>query len=213
MSKNRNKDWKGYIWTIPLLGVIITIIAILTPTTFRNSWGVEEYYWMWGYIYSYSPGNYLYSQFFGFAYELFFPSIICFSILAIILIALLRVSIEEKRHPGTSGGSIATLGILIVGLIIGYAISMYVGFPIYFKRAFPAAWASMQSMGVDINFWRTNWPNFGMIGPILGGILAILGGVISKYSDKIDEKVITKELSKSKEETQMDEEIKIREKP
>lgn len=213
MSKNRNKHWKDYIWTIPLLGVIITIIGILTPTTYRNSWGVEEYYWMWGFIYSYRPGYYLYTQFFAGAYEMFIPSLICFSILVIILIVLLRVSIKEKQLPGTSGVNIAILGILLIGLIIGYAISMYVGYNIYFQRAFPAEWATMQSMGMDVNFWRTNTLNFGSIGPILGGICAIIGGIISKYSDRIDEKIIAKELLKPKEETQMDDEIKIQEKP
>ena len=213
MSKNRKKDWKVYIWTIPLLWAILTLIGILTPTTYRNSWGVEAYFWIWGYVYSYEPGLGTQSRFFDFAYEVFYPSLICFSILAIILIALFIVLIKEKRHPGTSGGSIALLGILLIVLIIGYAISMQVGYPIYFKRAFPADWATMQSMGMDINFWRTNRPNFGIIGPILGGICAIIGGTISKYSDKIDEKVISKELLKPKEETQMDEEIKIREKP
>jgi hypothetical protein len=209
MNKNRNKHWKDYIWTIPLLGVIITLIGILTPTTYRNSWGVEEYYWMWGFIYSYRPGYYLYTQFFGFAYEIFIPSLICFSILAIILIALLIASTKEKKHPGTLGGRITALGILLIGLTIGYVISMYVGYSFYFQRAFPAEWATMQSMGMDVNFWRTNMPNFGTIGPILGGICGIIGGAISRYSDKIDERVIARELSKPEEETQRDEEIEI----
>lgn len=213
MDKTRNKNWKDYIWTIPLLGVIITIVGILAPTTYRNSWGVEEMIWMWGLVYSYRPGYYQYLQFFTSAYEMFIPSLICFGILVIILITLLRTSIKEKRLPGTSGVTIATLGILLIGLIIGYYISMYVGYIFYFQRAFPAEWAIYQSAGVVINFWWNDIPHFGTIGPILGGICAIIGGVISKYSDKIDEKLITKELSKPKEEAQMDEEIEIQENP
>ena len=213
MDKTRNKNWKDYIWTIPLLGVIITIVGILAPTTYRNSWGVEEMIWMWGLVYSYRPGYYQYLQFFTSAYEMFIPSLICFSILAIILIALLRVSIKEKRLPGTSGVSIATLGILLICLIIGYVISMQVGYMVYFPRAHPAEWAAMQSMGMYLNYWRFNTPNFGTLAPILGGICAIIGGIISRYSDKIDEKVIARELSKTKEEVQIDEEIEIQENP
>jgi hypothetical protein len=213
LNKTRITHWKDYIWTIPVFGVIITLIGILTPTTYRNSWSVEEMFWMWGFIYSYRPGYYLYTQFFTFAYEQFIPSLICFGILVTISIALLRVSIKEKRFPGTSGVTIATLGILLICLIIGYVISMQVGYILYFPRAHPADWAAMQAVGMDLNFWRFNTPNFGTIGPILGGICAIIGGVISKYSDKIDEKLITKELSKSKEEAQMNEEIGIQENP
>ena len=93
---------------------------------------------------------------------------------------------------------------LLIVIIIGYAISMYLGFPIFYKRAYPTEWALMESMGISIGFWTTYKPHFGMIGPILGGICAIIGGATSKYSDRIDEKIITKAIIEPKLDREMD---------
>ena len=203
MEKNRVNDWKKYLWTIPALGFILVFIGLLTPAAYASSFGVSEYFWMWGFTYRSATGYESVYEFFDSAFEIFNPSIICSSILAIILIALLGVSIRERRSPGTTGGSSITLGIIAIFVIIGYAISMHVGFPIFFKRAYPAEWAYLESLGFEIEFWDTYEPHFGMIGPILGGICAIIGGAISKNSDRIDEKMITKELLKPKLETEL----------
>ena len=164
MEKNRIKDWKKYIWSITLLGFLLALIGILTPTAYASVFGLSEYFWMWGLTYRSLIGYGSVTEFFNYAHEIFNPGIICSSILAIIIISLLIVSLKEKRHPGTKGGISITLGMLLIVIIIGYAISMYLGFPIFYKRAYPTEWALMESMGISIGFWTTYKPHFGMIG-------------------------------------------------
>ncbi|MFX1237497.1 MAG: zinc ribbon domain-containing protein [Promethearchaeota archaeon] len=192
-SKN---DWTKYTYVLPLISFIIGIIALITPTGtvsgIYGSMGMVFDLWMWGFwstnVFT-GPGPAT-SEFFIEAYEVFIPSMICFAMIVISLIGILVLAMQEKRGEG-HGITQIIFGIIIIISTIMYMIFVDMGFSQYYERlggTFP------------MSFWSFLTEGFGIIGPIICGIISIIGGGVSKYIQKnpdIVEKIRSKSKNKS----------------
>ena len=179
MSNVERKDWKNYIWTIPALGVILALIGLLTPTAYFSISGYgSQYWWIWGLVYMSQSGYGSDAEFFIEMYEMFIPSMICFVLLFICFFVFISQTIAIKKRPSKSGTGLIIVGILFIAIMIAYYVAMDVGF----------VQVAIRELGYDpgITFWDGMDPHFGFIGPILAGILAIIGGAIASGSDRID---------------------------
>ena len=177
MSYIERKDWKKYIWVIPAIGCLLAFIGLLTPSAYVSIMGVSEYMWMWGLWYA-TDGYDSVTEFYEYAYEIFIPSLICFVLILIGFIILIGLTASIKKNPSRKGSGLINIGIYFIIIVIIYAVAMHIGFPIYYERYFGS------DPGID--FWDGYDPHFGVVGPVIAGICAIIGGIIAQTSGKID---------------------------
>lgn len=151
--------YKNYIWSIPLIGGIISLIALLTPAAYDSSMENYYYYWIWGFV-SYKIG---YIEHIGFDEYILslIPSIICSSILITSMVILIISS--NKYRKGISNMRLFP-GILIITITIVWILLMEIADLIQFGSS----------------FWEPFYPGFGVIGMFIGGALSIIGYAVQK---------------------------------
>ncbi|MFX1480827.1 MAG: hypothetical protein ACFFCI_22290 [Promethearchaeota archaeon] len=171
------RDLKEYFWTIPIFGIIICIIAFLTPAAvFENpQWNHTIVRWIWGLYYDELISIYDESV----TIEIGFydnPSQLLISIISsvIIIICIIIVSVPIYRQR-TDLKNILTKpttslipAILIIISMISWMIVMEIAeFEIY-----------------NLSMWNRYIPIFGVVGPFIGAGLIIIGYFINKKSLK-----------------------------
>ena len=179
-------DMKKYIWVLPIVGAIFTIISIATPVmesptiTYTDEWGSDTYpmildIWMIGY-WEIGPMD-------GWVDELsdltglfeieLAPFIICFLGLLIGVIAGIGVGVLGYR--GDFRKNIAVLsGILMIGCTLLFIIWVEAEWGPYGGETmtFVDEWDDTYSVTYQFDL------GFGIIGPFIGGIFCLAGGFI-----------------------------------
>lgn len=173
------KNWTNYVWIIPLIALIIGVIGLLTPTGSASAMymGLELELWMWGLLRTnlfVGPGV---DPEILFIPELIIPSLICTGIIVAFLIVILVFIIREKvGNP--SGVILIVSGAIIIATTIAYTVMSEAGFELYLEREYGVPPGSL-------GLWDYAKESFGISGPIICGIIAIVGGAISKYAERV----------------------------
>ncbi|MFX1380355.1 MAG: zinc ribbon domain-containing protein [Promethearchaeota archaeon] len=171
---------RKYIWILPFIGSILTVISIFTPAV----------------IFPGPPHDLIYMNTFylrvggGFPVPGFLgiPSLMIVGIICTILIVVCTIIlfISPLTHRGKkSPGSWIALGILLIGGAIFYIAGTELGYFIY----------SIINLMMPISFWEGAIPSFATIGPFIGGGLSILGFIIGRIAgeEEVEIKPISKE--------------------
>ena len=167
---------KNYFWIPPLLGGVLSLIALLTPATYINiyefDYQIDFYVWMWGLgsmrsYYAYEDSSYTNTQFTD-NINLLIPSIIC-SILVFIFAVFLIGSANSirtgKKEFFKSRKGFYAVSVL---LIITTAVWMIV-------------YEVVSYIEVSQSWWDVMDPGFGVIGIFLGATISIIGIAIANY--------------------------------
>ena len=179
-------NYAKYIGIVGLIGGILTLLALLTPSFYASMGGIKEYFWMWGLHYGSIPG---YGSEISFIptiepVEYMLPIFIAGIIPAIIIFAcsIKLIAISSSIRSGrkdikTSGNTLIGLGItLIIGSII-----FIIGIDITMNNFIDYLFYDPYDLYFYIpDFWTIYSPGFAIIGPFLGAVLAIISGVASK---------------------------------
>ncbi len=179
-------NYAKYIGIVGLIGGILTLLALLTPSFYASMGGIKEYFWMWGLHYGSIPG---YGSEISFIptiepVEYMLPIFIAGIIPAIIILAcsIKLIAISSSIRSGrkdikTSGNTLIGLGItLIIGSII-----FIIGIDITMNNFIDYLFYDPYDLYFYIpDFWTIYSPGFAIIGPFLGAVLAIISGVASK---------------------------------
>ncbi len=198
---NKIADIKDYIWTIPLIGGILLLISFFTPSAYATQMGISEYQWMWGLfhvdIYGYSPETdfFFNEEPIKYMIPIFLSGI--FSAIIILITSIMLITSANSIRKGRKNSKEFEnmwlgMGILIFIAAIIYMIGIHITTRNYLKWVI----SQLPSDGYIISdYWDVYEPGFGIIAPFLTGVLAIVGGIISKYVSKrkiipIKEKVI-----------------------
>ena len=168
------------IWVLPLLSGIITIIALITPTAVlivsNEYFDYLEIQWMWGLLY-YDLKDFLTPYFLsGFEFITHIPVAIILGIITSITMlcsAILSiVSTSSFRKGSQQFASIKKFwiisGLLQIASGIIYLIGIQISFMIY----------KLRTSGIFVSFWENRFPNFGVLAPIVCGVLCIIGVIV-----------------------------------
>lgn len=178
-----------YVWSIPLIGGILAIIAVLTPVAYFGEMGVSWNWWMWNLIVL-GVGGYGSESIFISEMDFVIPSLITTGIMILSIISLLSLAAKARARKldVKNFESVSILiGALIIGITIYYLIAMdsafYDGLVIE-GVPFPAGY----------HFWQLFSPSFGVIGPFLTAILAFVGAGAFRYYSKRREDLIPSKM-------------------
>ena len=171
---------KNYFWIAPLLGGVLSLIALLTPATYLSMYGEYFYVWMWGLvsIKLYDPYDDIYYTDTQLTdnVRLLIPSIICsifIFIFAVILIAsanLNRTGKKEFNELKRSWYGLSFLSIITTAAwMISYEIIIYIE--------------------ISQSFWNVMDPGFGVIGIFLGALISIIGTIVANYLIKQKQRI------------------------
>lgn len=154
---------KENLWSIPLLGGVIILISLFTPTAiwfvnFNNT--VSN--WMWGLFYIYFYGN-DYTQF-DKALLSFIPSIICSVIVGFSAMLIIFCAYNYRKREKDPKNLLIISALAVIISTIVWIIFMEIGWLLYH----------------DQSFWDAYSPSFGLVGIFLGAILTITGYFILK---------------------------------
>ncbi|MFX1571593.1 MAG: hypothetical protein ACFFB0_02510 [Promethearchaeota archaeon] len=167
------KELKNYLWLIPFIGVIICIIALLTPAAFfeNRQYNHTIYRWIWGFYYDKLISNFdqsvtIESRFFDNPLQLISSAITSTIIIACVIITLLSA---YKRRSDLKNGIIKAKTFLIPAILI--ILSMI-------------TWMTLMEIAelqlYDLSMWNRYFPSFGVIGMFLGAGLIIVGFFLVK---------------------------------
>jgi hypothetical protein len=171
---------RNYIWIVPLIGSILTVISIFTPAViFLGAPTILHY--MDGFILQVGGGFPVP----GF-WHVISGLIVGISSTILIVICTLIMFISSLTHRGKeTPGSWIALGILLIGGTIFYIAGTELGYFIY----------NIINFALPDSFWTGGLPSFAVIGPFIGGGMSILAFIIGK-SVGIEEEVEIKPISK-----------------
>ena len=179
-------NYAKYIGIVGLIGGILTLLALLTPSFYASMGGVEDYFWMWGLHYGSIPGYGSEISFiptiepFSHTIPIFIASIIPAIIILACSIKLIAISNSirsGRKDIKTSANALFAVGIT---LIIG-SITFIVGIDITMNNFIDYLFYDPYDPYYYIpDFWTIYSPGFATIGPFLGAILAIISGIASK---------------------------------
>ena len=163
---------------VPLISAIFLIITFLTPTTGLSKYGDSNIYvWIWGLVVSRSPSGYnntFVNTYLNNDFSLIM-SVICFVILLIMAIQLLRL------YSSINKGKIVDQSLIIIGIITIVTIIFYI-------------------ISMDIRlytkFWTYSGIGFGVIAPFISAVIAIIGAVANKHYSMIEDRKIIAEKNK-----------------
>ncbi len=167
-------------WIFPFIGGILSIIAVATPASYFNVFGIAIYTWMWGVSVG-SMGPYgtttgLLQDSIGIA-----VGIICAIIILIAGISMLwaanRVRKRRKKAYQAFYNWLGT-GILSLIVVISWMISVEISFQSYMQQSM----GSYYSYYSYFHFWGLFQPGFGVIGVFLSGIMGIIGFISVKVT-------------------------------
>jgi hypothetical protein len=156
---------KTHFWIAPLLGGVLSLIALLTPATYKTLYKEYIYIWMWGLgntkVYDPYEGIYYTDTLFTDNLQYLIPSIIC-SILILIFAIILIVSANKNRTGRLEFNRVKkTWYGLSVLLIITTAIWM-ISYEFVSYRENSESWWGVMDIG------------FGVIGIFLGSFISIM---------------------------------------
>lgn len=197
---NRALNFKKYIWIIVLIGGIITIISFFTPAFYANLLQVEEYFWMWGLHYGNITGygaNFSFIPLenpFIYMIPIFLAGI--FPALLIILSSIMLIVIANGIRNVRSDlkyyeNRIIGYGITLISASVIFLISISItmnNFIEYLLYGF--------GDGFTLDIWDIYQPGFAIIGPFIGGVLAIIGGIASKTIKPGEKPISIQEMKK-----------------
>jgi len=173
---------KDYIWVLPLIGGILTLIGLLTPVMYEEVAGMGQYYWLWGlwyldagiygtrtrWVFEMDPKEYSPYIFFN-----FFIHFIIFLILAIV-ITVSAVKARKEGGPQRFEKKWLAQGLALIIIAIIYLIDTEILMDWYYDK-----------IGASIDsYWDIFDPGFAIIAPFLSGSLIIAGAGASKYVSK-----------------------------
>lgn len=162
-------DPKDYIYVLPLLGGILTIISVVSPTAYLSIWGVTIYYWMWGLTTASGMGM----SAIEFNPELIslISGIIC-SVLIIAFGAMMLLTANKVRKSKEINEDVERLWLIMGVLVIILTIFWIVIVNIFIPDA--------SIFGTMNSFWGYFNPGFGVVGPFIGAGLTITGVLINR---------------------------------
>ncbi|MFX0043759.1 MAG: ABC transporter permease subunit, partial [Candidatus Hodarchaeota archaeon] len=172
------KEYKDFIWTFPLLGGILMIIGLLTPSTT----GVGMFSWLWGGNYFEIGGEsnfYWTLEIYDDVPLIFISNITLFIILLISAIGSIIYSLmvwKTEDFPRYERKWLY-LGIIFIISITVYLIEFEFLMRYYFN----------EYIGIDASYWEFFDPGFGLIAPFISGSIILIGfGVNRKLPKKRD---------------------------
>ena len=191
-----------YIWIIGLTGGILTLISFLTPAFYVNVGIVEEYFWMWGlhygvvsgygsafaFIPTQSPSSYMIPIFLSGI----IPAILILSS-SIKLIAITNSIRKGRNDIKTAENKLVGWGIALIVASIIFLIGINVTMNALFEYILYDPYFPYYPIP---GIWDVYDPGFAVIGPFLGGALAIISGIASKTIKPREEPFITKDFKK-----------------
>jgi len=169
------KEARDYIWIIPLVAGVFTLIAILTPTAicypryliptacYGNNWD----WWMWNFQRRGDNSILLFISGMNFI----IPSILTTSVVLLSAINLLIFSIRTKmRTLNTKDFELMSIfsAVVLIGIMIFYVIAMDI--------------ANYDRYGYY--FWEAYQPGFGIFLPFISAALSLIGVGRSRYYSK-----------------------------
>jgi uncharacterized paraquat-inducible protein A len=165
-----------YVWSIPLIGGILALIALLTPVASFNVMGVSWDWWMWTLSVMGVSGYGTESVFIS-DVDFIIPSLITsmVMILSILLLFSIAAKARTRKFDLKNFESISIItGVLLIGTMIYYLIAMDNAFfdgMVIEGVPFPAG----------LRFWEVFNPGFGVIGPFLTVVFAFIGAATFRY--------------------------------
>ncbi|MFX0030167.1 MAG: zinc-ribbon domain-containing protein [Candidatus Hermodarchaeota archaeon] len=181
------REPREYIWALPIIGGILTLISFFTPAHYVSEFGIDAYYWMWG-IYHLSFSGYGSETIFmvsedpsQYTIPIFFsglvPAILIFISSLMLIISANSVRTGKRDIKNVENGWIGMGFMLILASII-YIISIDITWMNLAKYTYE------QEVGpIPPNFpefWDNFDPGFAIIAPFIGAGLSILGSIASK---------------------------------
>ena len=171
---------KNYYWVPPLIGGILSLIALATPATYTNQMGLDFYVWMWG-LASISLYHYYYGTFTDTTFtdnmSLLIPSIICTLLVFISAVALIVFANMNRR--GTAVQEVKNKwyfsSILLIITTAGWMIVYEV----------------VAQVETSFSWWENMDPGFGVIGIFIGAVISLIGTAVSSYMVRQGQRVIT----------------------
>ena len=178
-----------YVWSIPLLGGILAIIAVLTPVASFNVMGVSWNWWMWNLSVMGVSGFGSESVFIS-DVDFLIPSLITTSIMILSIISLLSLAAKARKRKFDLKNFEST------SIIIGF---LLIGITIYYLLAIDSAfYDGLVVEGVPfpagLHYWEVFNPSFGVIGPFLSATLAFVGAGVFRYYSKRKEDLIPSKM-------------------
>ena len=166
MNQTTPKKWPLRIWMIPLIGGIVTLVGLLLPGAYLDLGGVQTYIWTWGlaYLHTDIPDYTFFEMTTNDA--ILIPSIAYSLPILVGCIGLFIAAIRERGTPGKNGALLGAMSIMIISAIIGW---------IFFAES------EMSPPGSSL--WDVMHIGFGVIGPIVGGIISLVGSSCSIYAN------------------------------
>ncbi len=163
MAQVRTNNWTRFIWILPMVGIILALIGIITPASSIRESGDFRVLWYFGFwiqsvngIPDSGVAKDIFAEGYVSKYLAFGTAAIAIIIIAMILMLVSTITVKKAKN-----NKVAT----VMGLIGG--IFAFIGPGSYYyniKREFTG-------------FWSYYDPGVGFYLPIIAGILAILGGV------------------------------------
>jgi len=166
---------KDYVWAFPLVGGVLGLISLLTPTAYFSYPGSTMNIWMWG-LFSVQIGYQSITRFTADLAELSL-SLTCSAIVLISLIALISSGTSHKKKMRMGVMKKAAWLTPSILLIIGTLMWM-VGLEL------------ISIYGVGFSFWSNMNPGFGVIGMFISAALSIIGYGVSKMKAPRREEII-----------------------
>jgi hypothetical protein len=181
------KEPKDYIWALPLIGGILTLISLLTPAFYIDQMGIEEYYWLWGLFHVSITGYDSRTAFIAtedpsrYTMPIFLSGLIP-AIMIFISSIMLIVSSNSVRKGRTElknheNGWIA-MGLLMIVASIIYIIAIDITMINYAKYQFEEIYGYPPPSLPDL--WDVYDPSFAIIAPFIGAGLSMIGSIASK---------------------------------
>ena len=186
-------NYEKSIWIITLFGGILTLFSFLTPALSVEISIGTEYFWMWGLFSIILPG-FSSSNFFlpleepsMYSIPIFLSGLIPAILILIssVMLCITANSIRKDRNDLKSAGNklIGWGAALILASII-YLIAIDITMGAFIEHLFNDPWNTYFSTP---DMWDASKIGFAVIGPFIGGALAITSGIASKTIKPIEE--------------------------
>ena len=170
---------KTYYWAPPLIGGILSLIALATPATYISQMGNYIYVWMWGLasIKLYSYYGYITDTTFTDNMSLLIPSIICSLVVFIGAVALIG-SANLNRKGARDVQQVKNTWYFLSSLLIITTAGWMIAYEVVCRAE------------TDLSWWDYMDPGFGVIGVFLGAVISLIGTAVSSYMARQKQRVM-----------------------
>ncbi len=186
------RDIKNYIWVVILIGGILSLISIFTPVSNYIQSVYETYSWMWGLSY-FTTGIDSGIMFSAFNDPIYYNLPIFLSgVIPTIMILLISIKLIIKANHIRDGRTqikdieqkLIRSGVMLILAPIIYLIATTTLVNIInLIRGYSSFFV----------LFSTTSPGFAFVSPFIGGALALIGGIVSKYKIAREEVIIPQE--------------------